>query len=57
MKRNVLGGNRPKESSYNPPKSPFACLWQEKDYQRGIFLLLPLAKGGWEGFYKKVSNS
>ncbi len=20
----------------NPPQSPFACLWQEKDYQRGI---------------------
>jgi len=25
--------------------------------QKGEILLLPLAKGGWEGFYKTVSNS
>jgi hypothetical protein len=44
MKRNVLEGNRPKESSYNPPKSPFSkggyffsSLWQrevERDFTR-----------------------
>ncbi len=22
--------------SKNPPLPPFACLWQEKDYQRGV---------------------
>ncbi len=32
----------------NPPSSPFV--------KRGTTSLLPLAKGGWEGFYKVISD-
>jgi len=32
----------------NPPLSPFACLWQEKDTKGGRFLP-PFCKGRWGG--------
>jgi len=44
----------------NPPQSPFACLWQEKDYQRGIITppfgkaCLPVDRGDGEGFKEVI---
>jgi hypothetical protein len=38
------------QKEFKSSNSPFACLWQEKDYQRGKApILLPFVEGGGEG--------
>jgi hypothetical protein len=40
-----------------PLNPPLPVYDREKIAKGGKPYLLPLAKGGWEGFYKEISNS
>jgi len=54
IKRIIIKSPRFRVATTLVPLSP--VFYGGKDYQRGNSFHLPLAKGGWEGFYKVFSN-